>query len=422
MDMQGITRLSGLTDKVCYCVDLKVTTLICVCFFLSGIASGQTFDAIKLTPATQLLENNIVAFDLPVAKLNQLHKTKGEKLSFQVSYVVVNEDTVSASKVRIRGNTTSYLRRKSLNIKLDKKAFFYKSTDTFSLKKFYAISLSMDKNYIRNKLASELLQMVHVQYPFNCYANLLINGKTEGVYLICYPPEEFAIKEKAATLVIRRGYNASVDKFYYEAISKKEANELRQKFISVYKQDLNRLKGEELNSQLNSVIDMDAYFSWLAFNHLFQNGDYADEVYFMWNKGLGKFEIIPWDFDDILRTEPHEGLAKRNTLLQDKLIFSSEDPLDVLIANDPYLYKQYLIKYQQMLGKITPDVLGVTLNHVFHQISPYFERQDVIAQSQYDLYGASDLEKLKADIHTIHQTVGLRMLSLHKQINDLLDE
>lgn len=422
MDMQGTTRLSGLTDKICYSVDMKVTTLICVCVFLGGIANGQIFDAIKLTPATHFLENNMVAFDLPVAKLNQLHKTKGEKLSFQVPYVVVNNDTVLASRVRIRGNTSSYLRRKSLNIKLDKKAFFYKSTDTFSLKKFYAISLSMDKNYIRNKLSSEILHMLQVQYPFNCYSNLVINGKTEGLYLICYPPEEFAIKEKAAALVIRRGYNASVDKFYYEDISKKEANELRQKFLSVYKQDLNRLKGEELYNHLNSVIDMDAYFNWLAFNHLFQNGDYADEVYFMWNKGLGKFEIVPWDFDDILRTEPHEGLANRNILLQDKLIFSSEDPLDVLIANDPYLYKRYLIEYKQMLEKITPDVLGVTLNRVFHQISPYFEMQDVIAQSQYDLYGASDLEKLEADIQAIHQTIGLRMLSLHKQINDLLGE
>lgn len=420
--MHGIAKLNRLSRKTCWLAYCKLSMLICVCVLLSGITNGQTFDAIKLIPATHFLENNTVSFDLPVAKLNQLHKTKGEKLSFQVPYVVVNNDTVLASRVRIRGNTSSYLRRKSLNIKLDKKAFFYKSTDTFSLKKFYAISLSMDKNYIRNKLSSEILQMLQVQYPFNCYSNLVINGKTEGVYLICYPPEEFAIKEKAAALVIRRGYSASVDKFYYEDISKKVANELRQKFLNVYKHDLNRLKGEELYNHLNSVIDMDAYFSWLAFNHLFQNGDYSDEVYFMWNKRLGKFEIIPWDFDDILRTEPHEGLAKRNALLQDKLIFSSEDPLDVTIANDPYLYQKYLIKYREMLVKISPNVLGATLNHVFHQIYQYFEMQDVIAQSQYDLYGASDLKKLEADIQAIHQTIGLRMLSLHKQINDLLDE
>lgn len=420
--MSGVVKLYYSSAKKCLCVEAKIAALVSVCVLLSNLANGQSFNEIKLTPPTHFLENNVVAFDLSVSKVNQLHKAKGEKLSLSIPYIIVNNDTALTPRVRVRGNTSSYLRRKSLNIKLDKKVSFYASDEKFSLKKFYAISLSMDKNYVRNKLSSEILQMMQVSYPFNCYSNLLINGKTEGVYLIYYPPEEFALKEKTASLVIRRGYNASVDKFYYEDLSKKEAAGLKQKFLSVYKQYLNRYKGEELYTQLNSVIDMDAYFNWLAFNHLFQNGDYADEVYFMWNKGLSKFEIIPWDFDDILRTEPHEGLAKRNTVLQDKLIFSSEDPLDLAIANDPFLYRRYLTKYKQMLEKITPDVLGATLNHVFHQVYPYFGMQDVIAQSQYDMYGLTNVEKLEADIRAIHQTVGLRMLTLHKQIDVLLEE
>ena len=110
----------------------------------------------------------------------------------------------------------------------------------------------------------------------------------------------------------------------------------------MYGASLKNFKGERLYQELSQLLNLENYFSFLAYNHLFQNGDYADELYFMWDTKQKKFDIIPWDLDDILCIAPHEGMTKRNEILGDKLIFSAEDKLDVAIANDAYVYRQYL--------------------------------------------------------------------------------
>ena len=384
--------------------------------------SGQGVEDFILTKPVQISPTNTISFTLPASKLNQMHQAKGEKLSFDAPLVIVNGDSIKTKHIRIRGNTSSYLRRKSLNIKLSKKASFYAPHDTFSLKKFYAISMSMDRNYVRNRISCEVLHHLNVNVPFNAYANLLINDKTEGVYLAFYPPEEFGLEKCDASLVIRRGYDASIDGFQYENISKKEAAALNQKFQSIYKDILRKNKGEQLYNQLEIVLDLEGYFAWLAFNDLFQNGDYADEVYLMWNKTKNKFEVIPWDFDDILHGQPHEGIEKRNEVLHDKLLFSSEDALDVKIANDDFLYKKYLQAYKQVLDKLSPPVLSEIFNGVFQEVYPFYQQPDIIGQSQYDTSGLTDMEKLETDMRNIYQTVTAKTLSLRQQINSLLEE
>src|SRR5688572_20630084 len=110
--------------------------------FLSTVTtlSGQGIDDFTLTKPAQAGPTNTISFTLPPAKVNQLHQAKGEKLNFDVPLIIVNGDSIKTKHIRIRGKTSSYLRRKSLNIKLSKKASFYAARDTFSLKKFYAIS------------------------------------------------------------------------------------------------------------------------------------------------------------------------------------------------------------------------------------------------------------------------------------------
>jgi spore coat protein H len=391
--------------------------------FLTTAATlrGQGVENFTLNKPAQISRTNIISFTLPAAKLNQLHNAKGEKLNFDVPMVIVNGDSIKAKHIHIRGNTSSYLRRKSLNIKLSKKASFFAARDTFSLKKFYAISMSMDRNYIRNRISCEVLHHLNVNVPFNAYANLLINDKTEGLYLAFYPPEEFGLAKCDASLVIRRGYNASVDGLQYENISKKEAGDLKQKFQSIYKEIIHKNKGEQLYNQLNDVLNLEGYFAWLAFNDLFQNGDYADEVYLTWNKTKTKFEVLPWDFDDILHGQPHEGMEKRNAVLHDKLLFSSEDALDVKIAEDDFLYKKYLRAYKIVLDKLPPSVLTAIFNGVFQEVYRFYQQPDIIGQSQYDTSGLTDMEKLETDMRNIYQTINAKALNLRQQINTLLE-
>jgi hypothetical protein len=131
---------------------MKTLWIFHFAFLIVTTLRGQGVDDFTLTKPEQTQPTNIISFTLSPAKLNQLHQAQGQKLSFDVPVLIVNGDSIKTKHIHIRGNTSSYLRRKSLNIKLSKKASFFSSRDTFSLKKFYANSMSMDRKYIRNKI------------------------------------------------------------------------------------------------------------------------------------------------------------------------------------------------------------------------------------------------------------------------------
>lgn len=394
------------------------TLLLCS---ISSFLAAQTTDGLVLTnPDTSAI--NTISFQLPNGKLQELHASKGRKLSFSVPAIIVNGITLEPKHIRIRGNTSSYFRRKSFNIKTDRKAQFRSPTDTFSVTKFYAVCMNMDKDYIRNKFSCAVLKSQQVRVPMNVYANLIINGATEGLYLIFYPPDELAMKKYKSPLVIRRGYGESIDALDSEGLSREEKNELKGKYLSIYRKSLKGEKGESLYHSLAQVLDMESYFTWLAFNHLVQNGDYADEVYFMWDPSLSRYVIIPWDFDDIFSGQPHEGRETRAKEFGDKLIFSLEDQLDIAIAKDPYLYKEYLKAYYRFLQNLTDNHLAEILNRVYAEVYPYFLQEDVLAQSQFDQYGRTDLNRLKTELKNIHTTLSVRVEALKRQIEDLLKE
>lgn len=385
-------------------------------------ALGQAPEALTLTKPAPTNPTNTLSFSLPSNRLTDLHQSKGQKINFKVPLTVVNGDSIKTERIRIRGTSSSLFRRKSLNIKLAKKASFYSRSDTFSLKKFYAVSMNMDRNYIRNRISFEVLRRMNLNIVSSVYANLFINKSSEGLYMIFYPPEDFAIDERGAALVIRRVRNASIDDMSFEGISGDEAKLLRKKFQSIYTEIMRKHKGEDLYNKLGEVLDLNGYFSWLAFNHLFQNGDYSDELYLMWNRTKNQFELIPWDFDDLLHSQPHEGFETRDAVLRDKLIFSSEDALDVKIAKDDFLYMKYLQVYKELLEMLTPSVLSEVLNIVYQDVYPYYVQPDVISQSQYDRTGLTDIHQLEADIQRINRFIGDRVVVNRDKIDTWLKE
>jgi hypothetical protein len=392
----------------------------CIFFVAANGSMGQSGEIFTPTRPAQNVSTNVISFEMPASKVTRLHEARGEKLNFNIPIAIVNGDSIRSKHIRIRGTTSSYLRRKSLNISLEKGAVFHTPHDKFSIAKFYAISMNMDKNYIRNRISCKVLDKLGIKIPSSAYANVLINGKTEGLYLIFDPPEQFAITGCAATMVIRRGYNEAIEDLEYSGNSKEEATSLRKKFQAVYKDIIQRYHGEQLYEKLSEVLDMNAYFTWLSFNHLFNNGDYSDELFLMWNPIKSKFEIIPWDFDDILHPQPHEGLEKRNAILHDKLIFSSEDALDVAIAKDDVVYMKYLFSYQQMLERLSPVILSEILNGVYEEIYPYYLDPAIIAQSQYDQGGLTDLSHLEEDLRNISGYINLRVVTHRKVIDSYL--
>ena len=222
----------------------------------------------------------------------------------------------------------------------------------------------MDKYYCRNRLAFEMMEEIGIFKLFYSYCELKINGTSEGIYMIIEEPEDWAIRKEHSPLVLRRGYNHIIEK---TKTDNKTDKAYTKKYLSFYKQiykSLDNQKGEELYRTISQWIDMDFYMKWIAFNFLVHNGDYSDEVFFYIDPEIKKYRIIPWDYDDIFAITPHEGKAQRHEAIGDQLLYSSEDKLDEVIANDPYLYEVYLKTLKEVLNKLS----AVFMKKVFEEL------------------------------------------------------
>jgi spore coat protein H len=388
-----------------------ILCLVTGLFFTSGLRaqSGNALDLESLRSGGIL---NTITISLEQPAVDSIHASIKDKYSFHPREINVNGVQIAEGEIKLHGSSSMIFRRKSYNIKLRDNVPLYDGKDTVYLHHFYAISLSMDRNYIRNAIAMEVLSQTGLTIPRHFYARLDLNDSTEGIYMICDPPQEYALREYDSRMVIRRGYNSDIDDFYTRHISPYSEKLIRERYLYIYNYLLQDLSGKELYKKLDNILEMKSYFEWLAFNYLFQNGDYTDEVYFYWEHDRKKFNIIPWDFDDLLHNEPHEGEKIKEARIGDKLIFSSEDNLDRAIANTPVIYTEYLKEFNRFLQQFTPDDLKEVLEDVYRDVYPYFREEDLLAQSGFDKSGITSIEKLNVDIETIYRTVSRRMTEL----------
>ena len=145
------------------------------------------------------------------------------------------------------------------------------------------------------------------------------------------------------------------------------------------------------------------YLRWLAFNYLVRNGDYSDELYFYIDPKTKRFRIIPWDYDDIFKTGPHEGMEVwKSKMDPSSLIFSAEDELDVKIANDPFLYHQYLKCLSSIIEELSDEKIGLIISKVYEDLSPLFTSDIILKAASKDGYTTTP-ENLRTDLSNVYQ-------------------
>jgi len=358
---------------------------------------------LNLSDSGKKIENTISLYTSK-SDYQAIKATTGKKIyNIEAVSLVINKDTLYPEEINTRGQTTLYYRRKSFSFNLKSKAELRHGDKTESLKKFFALSLSMDRSYCNNRLAFEMMENTGLFSLFYTFCELRINGQSEGIYLVIERPDEWAMKKKDSPLMIRRGYNHALDKIVTDnSVKKSDIKRYCEYYNLIYK-CLDKYEGEELYKTISSWLDINSYMKWLAFNFLVRNGDYTDEVYFFFDPRINKFNIIPWDYDDLFLTVPHEGNIKNKELLAEKLIFSAEDQLDRKIAADPYLYRIYLIQFWEILDKLSPDVLRKVFENTYAELYPYYSNNEIINMSGYDAYKNADLAKLQSDMLTMYE-------------------
>lgn len=362
----------------------------------------SNYDKPNLTDLGRKIENS-VSFTTSNSNYEKIQATSGQKISVNATTLIINGDTLAPEEISTRGQSSLYYRRKSYNFSLKSEALFRHGERTESLKKFFVLSLSMDKNYSSNRLAFEMMEAAQLFHLFYSYCELRINGHSEGICMVTERPEDWALKKNNSPLLIRRGYNSGIKKIKTGTNNQSDkAKNYKSYFRQIYR-SLNKYEGEELYKTLSNWLDMKVYMKWLAFNFFVRNGDYTDEVYFFIAPGTDKFSIIPWDYDDLFSVAPHEGYAESRKFLGDKLFFSTEDLLDKKIVTDPYLYKIYLIQLGELMNLLSTDVLKRVFENTYAELYPYYSDNEIISKSEYDLYKDDNLIKLKSDLLSVYE-------------------
>jgi len=360
-----------------------------------------TEEDLNLMDTNRVIENSIHMYVSNSVYL-RIKEISGHKQILNKPLIVINADSLDSEKVHTRGKTTLHLRRKSFSFSLKDKVSLFYSGEIQKFKKFYAISLSMDNHYIRNRISFGMMKEIELFDLFYSFSELKINDHHEGIYMLIERPQDWALNKKHSPCIIRRGYGNKIDKLRSgNKIEKTEIQSQKQKFKQIYKV-LDKYEGEVLYAALSQMIDLDMYMKWLAFNFYVRNGDYTDEVYFYIDPVTLKYKIIPWDYDDIFAKQPHEGTEKKMQSVGHTLIFSSEDRLDQKIASDPFLYQIYLNQLSVVLNELTADRIKHILKNTYAELYPYYKSDEIINMSKYDENKNVSLESLKAEFQKLY--------------------
>ena len=312
-------------------------------------------------------------------------------------------------EIRTRGKSALRFQRKSYMVNLNQAVALtaINGSEIKKLSRFKLIAMAMDYTYIENRIGYGILEKQEIMPLFYRYVELKINGISQGVYLLVEDPEKY-YKEHGSEYILRRGYyNSIADAEYEPSFHSIPRENYETRFREIYSK-LPLLQGEELYNALNLRMDMDQYFRKMAIDYLLQNGDYTDEVFFyaLVQQDLIRFSIIPWDYDDLFRSYPHEvGLTwgsghlfgdryygSHQDILNEignKLIFSIEDDLDYAIAMDPYMYGRYESSVAVMLEKMSAGDIDQIFEQVKNELTPFYYNKEVIFQSQFDQHETS---------------------------------
>jgi spore coat protein H len=385
---------------------LKLLCLLTFHLLSIFISYGQTIQSdyakLNLSDKGYKIENTISLY-ISRSDFENIKTVSGRKISVKAKLLIINSDTLNPVEIKTRGQTTLYYKRKSYSFNLDSEASFHHGEKAGTFKKFFLLSLSMDRNYHNNRLAFEMMETSQLFHLFYAFCELRINGQTEGICMVVERPEDWAIKKQDSPLLIRRGYNSNISQIKTD---KKTDKEMTNKYIGNFRQiytSLKKYKGEELYELISTWLETDVYMKWLAFNFFVRNGDYTDEVYFYVNPATGKFSIIPWDYDDIFSIAPHEGKEESRRYIGEKLFFSTEDPLDKKIVTDPFLYQRYLAQFDELMKELSPDVIKRIFEKAYAELFPYYLNEEIISQSKYDRYKNANLAVLISYMSTLYE-------------------
>jgi spore coat protein H len=353
------------------------------CFGFSDLALWVLIPLTVLTfgrAQASSAELNQVSIRMSEADFDRVVIGRGQKSEARAQ-ITVNGGTPQSGFVESRGQSCLIAaKRPCLNLKLEtSQAFLGKSG--LKGKNFNLVSMWQDRGYFSSRFGFEIFRELEIFEIRNEYTLVMINDRPMGLYLATDKPKKVIARISTDPWIVRRGYRTKIEVVEPStAISKAEGVK---RFQDLYR-ILEHHSGERLLAELQSRLNLSRYMKWLLVNSLLRNGDYSDEVFFYLDSSdpSRKFDIMPWDFDDLFKA-PHE--SDENLRFKDEiasgLLYGFENPLDQKIYFDPALNRLLHEEAKKLFTSITPELVTKIVDSIASDLIRYGGAEPAVLQN-----------------------------------------
>lgn len=308
---------------------------------------------------------------------------------------ITDEEKVSVSS---RGQSSlRKFARKNLSVKALKEVDGEKKkikVGHIKSKNLIMSSSPADMLFIKNMIGYNLLKEIGIHSLKTQLAEVLLNGESQGLYMITENQADILMKEQVADIVIRRRYNDDLEvKEVKKGLTDSDVLKYQATLKAIHK-SIREMSGDKLIATLEKNLNLKNYLKWLAFNYIIANGDYSDEVYFFGQKksnGDIYFDISPWDLDDSFSEKMHLSgfVTGPNYQVSDEskkqLIFNYESRIDRKVAGDAKLLRMYFEAMDEVVTTLSQnDVLSKIEQTVLADLNPYLDDEDILKNGLLD--------------------------------------
>ncbi len=270
------------------------------------------------------------------------------KSDFATGIRLAPGQTPLLARAHLHGVSSLRCDRKSYVVQLDGPARHLlpdSATDEFTL-----ISMCDDEAYVYAPTAYALFSpdLFSIQRRF---VELVIDGKTRGIYILLEKPREELVRDRARVMgVLRRDYpSTNADEFEVEWASTDDPA-LPLARYRAFIGSLTGLAGDALVVALRKQLDLDQYLGYLAAQSILQSGDYIDELFFVGTQqadGKGgtheAYRVMAWDPEGFSNCHDGGTLAYVDV---NQLAYCAEAQLDKRLLADPVVYKLFVAKLE----------------------------------------------------------------------------
>ncbi len=372
---------------------MKVSTIAIALLFSSLIHAEEDSCMKKVQIILQMSEKDRAAY----TQNTKFLATDGAKLTKREAESEQNFDITFST----RGQSSIKAPRKNFGFELlDNQGKL--AIGSVKGEKLLFTSMWQDEGYISNMLGYSLLRRSGLAPHATEYAELIINGETNGLYLVTKRMKDVATKDLDSPLVIRRRYFGKYD---VAAFKEKKSTFSQAELEGRYTELMEVISSHrsfaddssEFYDRVSKYIDLNQYFSWLGTNYLLKNGDYSDEVFFYAKaKGIEsldqvKFGVLPWDMDDLFKDQMHWQYFHPGNIKavlggkpEKDLVYNYEAQMDRALMGNSYTRKLYHAHLRKMLqNELSEQNIKATMSEVREKISPYLTTE-ILAQSAKD--------------------------------------